>query len=172
MVSAQLHEPQETTMADEAAPKYEPYDPPTSDQEFDFTDVASAPAWIDKNWASWSMGPALALPAGDIFGTPPYTTIIARVGDKVLFKAATPSKAAHFEVVQGEPTGDQATVKIPQVSNASLEDMLKGGSMAPDELSDEAKGQVISRSPQLTKLVEEGKGAPEPVAVTDMVKTS
>jgi len=155
------------------APEAKEWEPPEGDQEFDFTDIQSAPAWIDKGWASWNNGPALALPAGDIpFGNGPYTTKIARVGDKVIFKAATPSKPAHFEVVAGEPVGEQATKKPVAATNASLEDMLKTGFMTPDDLGPDAKGQVVARSPGLKKLVEEGKGAPEPVAVTDVVKTS
>ena len=148
------------------------WEPPQGDQEFEFKDVASAPAWVDKSWASYDRGPALALPAGDLFGTGPYHTKIARVGDTVKFIAATPSKPARFEVIEGEPTGDNATIKIPQVTNASLEDMLKTGTMTPDELGPDAKAQVAGRSPGLAKLVEEGKGAPEPIAVTDLVKTS
>jgi len=153
------------------APKV--WEPPTGDQEFEFKDIASAPAWIDKGWAGYDQGPALQLPVGDaLFGEGPYTTMTARVGDTVKFVAATPSKAAHFVVIQGEPTGENATVKIPQVSNVSLEDALKGGTMTPDDLGPDAKAQVVGRSPRLKKLIEEGKGAPEAVAVTDIVKTS
>lgn len=153
-------------------PKPEAWEPPNGDQEFVFETIDAAPAWVDKGWASYNMGPALALPAGDLFGSSPYTTITARVGDTVYFKAATPSKPAHFEVIQGEPEGENATLKIPQVTNASLEDMLKTGAMTPDDLSPEAKGQVVGRSPQLKKLVEENKAAPEPIAVADMVKVA
>jgi hypothetical protein len=158
----------------EAAPATETpvWEPPAGDQEFEFKDIQSAPAWIDKNWASYDRGPALALPAGDLFGTGPYHTKIARVGDTVFFKAATASKPAHFEVIEGEPSPENSTIKIPQVTNASLEDMLKTGTMTPDELGPDAKAQVAGRSPGMAKLVEEGKGAPEPIAVTDLVKTS
>ena len=160
-----------TTPAPAEAP--EPWSPPEGDQEFEFESIESVPSWVDKNWAGYDQGPALQLPVGDaMFGEGPYTTQVARVGDTVYFKAATPSKAAHFVVVQGEPTGDNATVKIPAASNASLEDMLKGGTMTPDDLGPDAKAQVIGRSPRLTKLIEEGKGAPEAVPVTDVVKTS
>ena len=162
-------------MADPAPadqPKYEPWEPPTSDQEFEFKDIESAPAWVDKGWASYDQGPALAVPASGVLDEGPYTTQVARVGDTVKFVAATPSKGAHFVVIQGEPTGENATIKIPQVTNASLEDMLKGGTMTPDDLGPDAKGQVIGRSPRLKALIEEGKGAPEAVPVTDVVKTS
>lgn len=157
-------------MSDQSQPQVEQWAPPTSDSEFTFESIDSAPSWIDRNWASYSMGPALALPAGDMFGASPYTTITARVGDKVMFVAATPSKPAHFEVVAGEPTEDNATLKVPQVSAASLEDMLKTGVMVPDDLSEEARGQVLGRSPHLRRLIEDGVGAPEAVPVTEIVK--
>lgn len=164
-------------MADPAANPTPPavpaerWTPPENDEEFVFENIASAPSWVDKGWASYNMGPALAVPAGDIFGTPPYTTKVARVGDTVLFKAATPSKPAHFEVIAGEPTGENATVKVPQASAHSLEDALKTGVLTPEDLSPEAKGQVIARSPELRALVEEGKQAPDPVPVTELLKT-
>ena len=147
------------------------WEAPNGDQEFVFESMDAAPAWVDRGWASFSMGPALALPAGDIYGGPPYTTITARVGDKVMFVAATPSRPAHFEVIPGEPVEENATKKPPQASAASLEDMIKTGVMTPDDLSPEAKGQVVGRSPHLKKLVEEGKAAPKAIPVSDLVKT-
>lgn len=151
----------------------EQWKPPTTDQEFVFESVASAPSWIDKGWASFDRGPALAVPATDILGKPPYNTKIARVGDTVYFKAATASKPAHFEVIPGEPkAGEGGTLKIPAVTNASLEDMLRTGVMTPDELGTDAKAQVAARSPELKALAEEGEGAPAAIAVTELVKTS
>lgn len=162
-----------STPSGEKQPEPKVWEPPSSDQEFEFKDIDSAPAWIDKGWAGYDQGPALQLPQGDaLFGEGPYTTQVARVGDKVQFVAATPSRAAHFVVIQKEPTGENATIKIPQVTNASLEDMLKGGTMAPDDLGPDAKAQVVGRSPKLKQLVEEGKGAPKAVPVTEVVKTS
>jgi hypothetical protein len=158
----------------EAAPATETpkvWEPPSGDQEFEFKDVASAPAWVDKSWASYDMGPALALPAGDLYGEGPYTTKTARVGDKVMFVAATPSKPAHFEVIAKEPVGEDATAKPAQQSNCSLEDALKTGYLAPDDLGPDAKAQVAARSPRLKVMVEEGKGAPEAVSIGDYVKT-
>lgn len=149
----------------------EEWEAPESDQEFVFESMDAAPAWVDKSWASFDRGPAIALPAGDLFGTGPYHTKIARVGDTVKFIAATPSKPAHFEVIEGEPVGENATKKPPQVSAASLEDMLKTGVMTPDDLGPDAKGQVASRTPALSKLIEEGKNAPEPIPVSDIVKS-
>ncbi len=143
---------------------------PDGDQEFVFESMQAAPEWVDKSWAGFSNGPALALPAGDLFGTGPYTTKIARVGDTVIYKAATPSKAAHFEVIEGEPVGDNATKKPPQVTAASLEDMLKSGVLSADDLGPDAKAQVIGRTPGLSKLIEEGKNAPDAIPVADIVK--
>ena len=148
----------------------EPWSPPAGDEEFVFSDIASAPSWVDKGWASYNNGPALAVPAGDVYGAPPYTTKVARVGDTVKFLAATPSKPAHFEIIAGEPVEENATKKPPQASAASLEDMIRTGVMTPDDLAPEAKGQVTARSPQLTKLVEEGVAAPDPVPVSELVK--
>jgi hypothetical protein len=156
---------------EDGTPEPEVWEAPTSDQEFVFESVDAAPNWIDKGWASFSQGPALALPAGDLYGTGPYHTKIARVGDTVMFKAATPSKPAHFEVVEGEPVGDAATKKPPQASAASLEDMLKTGVMTPEDLGPDAKAQVSARTPQLSKLIEEGANAPEAIPVSDLVKT-
>lgn len=162
-------------MSDQSPPagtaeKHEPWAPPESDQEFKFESIESAPAWVDKGWASYNMGPALAVPAGDLWGEGPYHTVTARVGDTVKFVAATPSKAAHLVVIEGEPTGENATKKPPQQSAASLEDMLKGGTLAVDDLGPDAKAQVLGRSPRLKTLIEDGKGAPEAVAISEVVK--
>ena len=137
-------EPAPTPATSNPTPTGEPktWEAPKGDQEFKFESIDKAPAWVDKNWASFDRGPALALPAGDLFGTGPYHTKTARVGDTVYFKAATPSKPAHFEVIEGEPVGEQATKRPPQQTPASIEDMLKTGFMTPDDLGAEAKGQV------------------------------
>ena len=85
-------------------------------------------------------------------------------------KGATPG---HMVVVPGEPDPEkgQGTKKMPQVTNASLEDMLRTGTITPDDLGEDAKAQVASRTPGLQKMVEEGKGAPKPQKVSDIVKT-
>lgn len=156
-----------------ATDKPEPWAPPDGDQEFKFDDPESIPGWIDPSFRGYDRGPALQLPVGDaVFGEGPYTTMVARVGDTVKWVAATPSKTGHFVVIEGEPVGELATKKPVAATNASLEDMLKTGVMTPDELGPDAKAQVLGRSPRLKGLIEEGKAAPEPVAVTDLVKTS
>lgn len=76
---------------------------PRKDAEFVFKDMASCPAWVDKNWASYDNGPALALPV-NLDGSSPYTTIIAHPGDTVKYVAETPEAAAHFEVIPAETT--------------------------------------------------------------------
>lgn len=148
-----------------------PWTPPDSDQEFVFEDIASAPAWVDKSWAGYSNGPALAVPTGDLFGNGAWTTETARIGDTVKWtapKGATPGK---FTIIPGEPdpsTG-AGTRKPPQVSSASLEDMLKTGLMVPGELGEDAKGQVLGRSPGMRPIVEDGGPTPEKQAVGDIV---
>lgn len=152
--------------------KPQPWAPPTEDQEFKFESIDAVPAWVDKGWASWKDGPALAVPMGDLWGEGPYHTGTARIGDTVKFLKATPSKAAHFEIIAGEPEPGKGTKRPPQQTNASLEDQLKTGYMSPDDLGDDARGQVLARSPRLAPLIEEGRGAPEPVSIPDVVKVS
>jgi hypothetical protein len=150
----------------------EEWEPPTSDQEFVFEGMDSVPAWVPKDWAGFNQGPALQVPAGDIMGfTGPYHTKVARLGDTVVFTAAKGATPAKLTVIPGEPIGDQATKKPAQQSNCSVEDALKTGMMTPDDLGDDAKAQVAARSPGMKKLVEEGKGAPEPQSIADFVKT-
>jgi len=148
----------------------EQWEAPESDQEFVFESVDKAPSWIDKNWASFDRGPALALPAGDVFGSPPYTTKIARVGDKVVFSAATGSMPARFDVIPGDPIEVGPSRKPPQQSPVALEDALKTGWLTPEDIGPDGRAQVAARSPALKRLVEENKNAPEAQPVSDVVK--
>jgi len=148
----------------------EEWQAPEGDQEFVFESIDKAPSWIDKNWASFDRGPALALPAGDVFGTPPYTTKIARVGDKVVFSAATGSMPARFDVIPGDPVEVGPSRKPPQQSPVALEDALKTGVLTPEDIGPDGRAQVAARSPSLKRLVEEGKNAPEAQSVTAVVK--
>jgi len=146
--------------------------PPTGDQEFEFTTVQDAPGWVDRNWASFDRGPALAVPAGDLYGEGPYTTTFAHPGDKVVFTAARGATPAKITVIPLEPGPDASTRKPPQQSAASLEDMLKNGFISPDDLGPDAKAEVASRSPRLARMIETGEGAPEPtVKPSDVVGT-
>jgi hypothetical protein len=150
--------PKSTTKVEGEAP-----DLPTSDQEFIFKDIQSAPAWVDRGWAGYDRGPALQLPV-DLSGKAPYTTKVARVGDTVRFVAAKGARPAHFEVIEGDQTVEDgtATIKPAQASNVSLEDALKTGAITADELGSDAKAQVSGRSPELRDQVETGKGGPKP----------
>jgi len=148
------------------------WQPPKSDQEFVFESVDAAPAWIDKNWAGFDRGPALQVPAGDLYGGAPYTTKTARVGDKVVFTAAKGGMGAKLDVIPGlpDPKEGGTTKKPPQQSAVALEEALKSGSMTPDDLGDDATAQVISRTPSLRTLIEDGTGAPDAQSVGDVVK--
>ena len=134
--------------------KAKPWTPPPGDQEFVFESVDASPAWIDKGWASFDRGPALALPAGDLYGTGPYHTVTARVGDKVVYTAAKGAMPAKFTVIPGDPFPEDYTPKPPQQSGAQLEDLLKQGYLSPDKLGSDAKAQVAARSPRFKGLIE------------------
>ena len=138
------------------AQQTKPWAPPAQDQEFTFESIDKAPAWVDKNWASFDRGPALALPAGDLYGQGPYHTVSARVGDKVVYTAAKGAMPPKFTVIPGDPAGvDEATPLPPQQSGASLEDLIKQGYLAPSDMGAAAKAEVASRSPRMAGLVNE-----------------
>lgn len=159
------------TSPDPMAPT--PWEPPTADQEWEVTTIAEAPDWVDKGWAGFDKGPAIAVPMGDLYGTGPYHTQFAHIGDTLKFVAPVGSTPGHFVIIPKEPDPEtMGTKKPPQQSAASLEDMLKNGILAPDDLGEDAKGEVAGRSPGLKRMVEEGLGAPEPQAVSDIVKTA
>jgi len=135
-------------MSDQSQPAPEPWAPPQSDQEFKFEDIASAPAWADKNWATAG---GMAIPMGNLDGTGPYHTATAKKGDTVKFSA----KQQKFTIIPAEPEeGAEPPKRAAQVSAASLEDQLRGGSIEAGDLDDDAKAQVASRSPGLAKMLE------------------
>jgi hypothetical protein len=151
------------------------WEPPTSDQEFVFESLDSAPSWVDKNWATFDRGPALAVPMGAMDGIAAYHTAPARPGDTVKYVAAKGASPGHFVIVPGVPDPSkpgQVTKAVPQQSAASLEDLLRGGLLTPDDLSDTDKAAVIASHPGLRGLIEEGKGAPEPQSIANTIKTS
>lgn len=148
---------------------YKPWTPPTTDQEFVFESVQAAPNWVDKSWASFDRGPALALPAGDLWGEGPYHTTTARVGDKVVFTAAKGAMPAKFTVIPGDPAASGGK-KPPQQSAASLEDMLKSGVLSPDELGADGRSQVAARSPRLVPIIEGDTEIPEAVEISEVLK--
>src|SRR6476620_11287259 len=62
----------------------------------------SVPDWVDKGWATYSAGPALAVPRGDP-NKQPYTTVVARIGDFVFVN----KKGTRFAVVRADEMGEQ-----------------------------------------------------------------
>jgi hypothetical protein len=134
--------------------------PPTSDQEFVFDTIQNAPDWVDRNWAGFDRGPALAVPAGDLYNEHPYTTQSARPGDTVKFIAAKGSLGPHIEVIRGELDPAKGTKRIAQQSAAQEEDLLKLGWITVDDLGEDAKAQILARSPKLKGLIEGTTAAP------------
>ena len=140
---------------------------PDGDQEWKFDgDVQAAPDWIDKGWASYDRGPALAVPVGDPTKSP-YTCVVARRGDTIKYTARKNGMFGKYTVVPADPVeegeDDPNATKYPaQQSQASLEDMLASGAMAPADLSPDAKAQVMVRNPQMgvTVLGDEANTAP------------
>lgn len=162
-----------TPRDDNGGDKPAPWTPPKGDEEFEFTGMNDAPAWVDRGWAGFDRGPALQLPAGDVFQTQPYHTITARIGDKVRWIAPKGTGIGHFEVSPGAAAGPEVgTKKIPQASAASLEDLLKGGFLNIGDLGEDAKAQVAARSPGLARFIEEGEDIAEPQAVSNLIKTA
>lgn len=105
-------------------------------QSFQFKGLDSVPGWVDKGWASYSAGPALAVPVGDPFGQP-YTTKTANIGDYVFsnkdgtrFHVVT---AAEMGDDPGDVDGDHESNLPPQTSQATLEDLTKQGLVDPNE---------------------------------------
>lgn len=136
---------------------------PTADEEFTFKDLDSCPGWVDRGWAGYSHGPALALPA-NLTGNPPYTTIMAEAGDKVMFIAAKGAQPAHFEVVKGDASLEEGLItrKPPQASAASLEDLVRLGHVTIEDLGSDAKAQLADRTPALRDMIEGKVPLPEP----------
>jgi hypothetical protein len=154
------------------------WSPPTSDQEFKFESIKSAPAWVDKNWASFDRGPALAVPMGNLDGTGPYHTASARVGDIVKYTAPVGATPGKFTIVKSEPEPGKGTKLPPQQTSAQLEDLLRLGWITPEDMGADAKAQVIARSPGMARYFSEedggtakGKGAaPKTQDVGDIIK--
>lgn len=135
-------------------PQVAAWTPPTGDEEFVFSSVADAPGWVDRNWAGFDRGPALAVPAGDLYGEGPYTTTMAHIGDTVKFMAANGTEPARLIVIPRAAVPEDGTTKPAQVSAASLEDMIKNGVMKASDLGADAKAQLLERSPRLKALID------------------
>jgi hypothetical protein len=113
------------------------------------------------------------VPQGDLYDNDkPYTTTIARPGDTVKFMVNKGSMPARIEVIPGalDPAKGGITKGVPQQSAAPLEDLLKGGYITPDDISDADKAKIAERGPLLKRLVEEGKGAPKAQKISDQFK--
>ena len=123
---------------------------PKTDQEWKFDgNIQSAPEWVDKGWASFDGGPALAVPVGDP-AKQPYTTTSCRKGDTLKYKARKNGAFGEFIIEKAliDDTVENPGTKRPaQESGASLEDMLKTGAMAPSDLDADAAAQVRVRNP-------------------------
>src|SRR5262245_51623852 len=84
-------------MPEGGAEAAKPWEPPKQDEEFEFQDIASAPEWVDKNWAGYDNGPVLQVP-NNLQQPQPYTTITARPGDTVKYKAGPDGAPGKFSV--------------------------------------------------------------------------
>ena len=137
---------------------------PSSRQEFKYEGKPDGlPGWVDKGWSGYDRGPALHVPQGPALRTDgPYTTKTARPGDTIVFVPNEGATPAHYEVLHGEVTVEEGgTPKPPQQSQASLEDMVLTGVIAPDELGEDAKAQVAARSPSMQKVIDGTMPAPK-----------
>ena len=151
-------------------PKEDVWLPPTSDQEFEFTTIDEAPAWIDRNWAGFSQGPALQVPAGDLYGSGPYHTKVARPGDTVVFKAGRAGMAPKLDVVPGVPDLTEGGVKKPpQESACSVEDGLKTGLIPMSTLTEADKGAIALRSPGLKQALDTDTALAEDQKVSEIM---
>jgi len=138
---------------------------PESDTSFTFESTDSVPDYA-KNWISWNNGPALAVPIGDILDSDkPYATRFANLGDEVKFLANKGSVAAHWEVIPGERPPQQMTKRVAQESAAPVEDLLKGGLLGIDDLSDDDKARLAAK-PGLKAIIE-GQITPEKQSISD-----
>lgn len=115
--------------------------------------IESVPDWVDKGWATYDRGPALAVPVGDPWGQP-YTTNTARIGD---FVFANKDKD-RFIVVRAEEFGEQPgdpelepTWENPQpakpagAAEASLEDLEKQDLPPYEDMTEEQQAQLRQR---------------------------
>ena len=105
------------------------------------------PEWIDKGWAGWDQGPALQVPRNDP-RRGPYVTQTVRAGDTVVYEPGKNGVFGKFHVEQGVPDevdAEAAAFRPAQETQASLEDMVFGGTVEIDRLTPEAKGQLYSR---------------------------
>jgi hypothetical protein len=113
----------------------------------------SVPDWVDKGWATYSAGPALAVPRGDP-NKQPYNTVTARLGDWIFVN----KKGDRYTVVRAEEVGDQpgSPTQLPTQEKplpakpvgteyASLEDLDRLDILPFDEMNEEQQAQMRAR---------------------------
>ena len=124
---------------------------PTDRQEFEYTgDNSSLPDWLE----GMGGGPGtLRVPMGSPDHEGPYATQVVRAGDTVVFLPPEGAYPARFDVLKGDVDlgAGGSTVKPPQMSGASLEDLIRGGTLKVENLSPDAKAQVKARSPRVAR---------------------
>ena len=121
-------------------------------------DLGSVPEWADKGWATYDRGPALAVPRGDPLGQP-YTTVVARIGDYVFVnKRGDRFTVVRAEEIGEEPGGEQEPQKPAQETQASLEDLDRGGKLPYDSMNVEAQSQMLARGTAPPEAMEEAAG--------------
>jgi hypothetical protein len=136
------------------------FQPPAGREEFVFDgNPESLPEWLNKSDLGY--GPSINVPASDYPFTGAYTTLRATVGDTVVWTPAKGARGGHFDVIKGEPDTREMTKRPAQESPAQLEDLIKLGHVTPDDLGQDAKTQLLVRSPLFRPMVEEGVGLPE-----------
>ncbi len=135
-------------------------------------DIHNAPSWVDRGWAAFDAGPALAVPNGDPNGQP-YTTTVARKGDTVLRHPAAGNltydtyKVVRAEEMGGQPGGDPVDPASPsfrpaQETNASLEDMAKTG-ILEEGVDPDAEAQLEARRNTAPVMSDEERKAQEQI---------
>lgn len=105
------------------------------------------PSWVDKGWGNGAM---YRVPRGDP-NAQPYTTVKARIGDRILRNVGKNNYPDTFTVTtaaeDGRVVGEVSdTFRPPQETSASLEDLVKTGAIEGGDLDEEAKQELASRA--------------------------
>ena len=115
--------------------------------------LQGVPDWIDKGWATYSAGPALAVPRGDP-NKQPYTTVVARIGDYVFSEQE--GRSLHRRPCRGSrrparqpdaaPTEEKPLPAKPVGTEyASLEDLDRLEILPFDQMNEEQQAQMRAR---------------------------
>ncbi len=132
----------------------------------------SVPDWVDKGWATYDRGPALAVPRGDP-NKGPYATTVARIGDFVYVN----KKGNRYAVLRAEELGEQpgSPTQLPTeekplpakpvgTEHASLEDLDQLGILPFDQMNEEQQAQMIARGTAPPEAMEEAGLGPSGLA--------